>query len=311
MGAADSLQVRQMKNVDWIGVRSATEKGVRKQLDSLFSHELGPGSFPKYEEKEKPSIVGLISPHAGYACSGPVAAHGYYQIGLERQKADLVIIAGPNHHGGVPFALPPHEAWETPLGTVPIALDLVKRIEEARKALDKPIRSYIQLDESAHRYEHSIELQLPFLQAILDEFSFLPIGVSGSFDEITDSQINSFSNLVLRAVEEANLTDILVIASTDFTHGNYFPMLNHDTVKEMDQHAIDEILKFGKGQTLLREVIIEKKISMCGYLPVKLALNLCSELGATKAECLKYATSGETCGGRNAVVGYACICLKR
>ncbi|MFQ5981206.1 MAG: AmmeMemoRadiSam system protein B [Candidatus Heimdallarchaeota archaeon] len=305
------MLVRQMKNADWMGVRSLTEKSVIEHIHSLFRHNLAPGSVPKFDSTVHPSIVGLISPHAGYACSGPVAAHGYYQVGVERQKADLVIIAGPNHHGGVPFALPPHEAWETPLGTVPIAHDIVKRIEASRKTLEKPIRSYVQLDESAHRHEHSIELQLPFLQAILDEFSILPIGISGSFDEITDPQVNVLSNLVKEAVKEANMTNILVIASTDFTHGNYFPRLNHDAVKEMDQHAIDEILNFSKEEIKLREVIIKWNISMCGYLAVRFVLNLCSELGATKAECLKYATSGETCGGKDAVVGYASICLKR
>lgn len=300
-----------MKNVDWIGTHPVNEKNVREQMYSLYKHKIGPGSIPKRQPTEKLSIQGLISPHAGYACSGPVAAHGYYQLGLERKEIDLVIVAGPNHHGGVPFALAPHEAWSTPLGTVPLAVDIAKRIDELKKSLERPLRSYIQFDDGAHMYEHSIELQLPFLQTVLEGFSFLPIGVSGSFDEITDVQVETFTDIVLEAVTDANISDVLVIASTDFTHGNYIPRLDHKTVKMMDQHAVDEILKFGKETVQLREVIMREGISMCGYLPVRLMLNLCTKLGAIRAECLKYATSGETCGGPDAVVGYASICLKK
>ncbi len=299
-----------MRNVDWIGVYPATKDKVTTHIHQLFRHKIGPGSIPKFENK-LPSVIGLISPHAGYACSGPVAAHGYYQVGTERNKAELVIIAGPNHHGGVPLALPPHDAWSTPIGNVPVAVDLVKKIDQFRKRVERPLKSFIQVDENAHRHEHSIELQLPFLQTILSDFSILPLGVSGSLGELTDSQMEEISNLVVEALEDLNINDVLVIASTDFTHGNFMPILDHDTVTSMDKHAVDEILKFGKESINLREVVIRENITMCGYLPVKFVMHLSSKLGATKAECLKYATSGETCGGKNSVVGYASICLKK
>jgi AmmeMemoRadiSam system protein B len=304
-----------MKNVDWMGVRSASEKAVREQIESIFRHNLGPGSLPTYEGEKEPSIAGLISPHAGYIYSGPIAAHGYYQLGRERQKAQLIIVTGPNHRRGAPIALSPDDAWETPLGSVPNAIDVVKRIEETRKSLEKPLRSYIQIDHNAHAYEHSIELQLPFLQAVLDEFSFLPICIEGSGEgwpgSIPDDQIDKFADITFKAATDAGFDDVVVIASTDFTHGNMFPQLDHDTVTKMDKHAVNEILKFGQAPVKLREVIIRENLSMCGYLSVRFALDLSAKLGANKAECLKYATSGDTSGNRSGVVGYGSFCFKR
>ncbi|MFW9915010.1 MAG: AmmeMemoRadiSam system protein B [Candidatus Thorarchaeota archaeon] len=309
------MNVRQMKNVDWMGVRSATEERVKEQIASLFRHKLGPGSLPEYDSKETPSIIGLISPHAGYVYSGPVAAHGYYRLGRERQKAQLIIVAGPNHRWGAPIALPPHDAWETPLGQVPIATDLVRSIDEARKSLEKPLRSYIQVNHDAHAGEWSIELQLPFLQMVLEEFTFLPIGIEGSGSSapgsIPDAQIDAFAGLVTKILDEAGIDDVVVIASSDFTHGNSYPQLDHDTVTKMDQHAVDEILKFGKAPVKLREVIIRENLSLCGYQPIRFLLDLASKMGATKAECLKYATSGDTSGMRSGVVGYGSFCLKK
>lgn len=244
----------------------------------------GPGEIPQ-AKKGKGKIKGVVVPHAGYIYSGYVAAYVYHAIAKDGFP-DKFIIMGPNHYGyGSPVAIATKGAWLTPLGKV--------FIDESAKKLAKGI---ISEDEIAHKYEHSIEVQIPFLQ-FLSDFKFIPICFAIQ-DYETAREVGEM------IYEE----DALIIASSDFSHVSFskFPSKEDiEEVRKIDRIAIDEILRID-GKRLV-EKVEENDISMCGYGAVAAMLEAVKRKGAKNARLLKYATSydvepGTYCVGYSAIV---------
>jgi len=270
-----------------------TPQSLKSQIKECFTHELGPGALPKVADSKLEHTVGLICPHAGYMYSGPVAAHGYYRLALDG-RPDLVVIFGPNHTGiGSGLAVMREGAWRTPLGEVEIDTATADNIVRESRIID--------VDDAAHMREHSIEVQLPFLQFLYGStFKFVPI--SFSMQDLQSSR--EVGSAVAKALEGKNA---VVIASTDMTH--YEPQR---MAEKKDKAAIDTVLELDEERlnSIIEAYDIEHK-PMCGYGPTMAAITASKALGAKKAELLCYKTSGDVVGDYSAVVGYASMMLTR
>jgi hypothetical protein len=251
---------------------------------------------PEYLEKElercfegleirEQDVIGAVCPHAGYVYSGKVAAHAYATL----PKADTYILLGPNHTGyGSPVAVS-KEAWKTPFGAVEVDVELA----------DSLLGSIIDVDELAHRYEHSIEVQLPFLQYRFGgDFRILPICM-GMQDEETAIEVG---NIIARLVSDRKQR-VVFIASSDFTH--YQPA---KLAKEIDNEVIGSILNLDVPG--MYERLYRRNASVCGYGTIAAMLTASKILGGSRATLLNYSNSGEISGDINAVVGYAAIIVE-
>jgi len=267
-----------------------TLKGLRAQIEECFTHKLGPGKIPKVTGDGPRKIVGLVCPHAGYMYSGPVAAHSYYNLALDG-KPEIVVLLGPNHRGyGSALAIMNEGAWRTPLGDVEIDTETAKQIVRESRIID--------IDESAHGPEHSLEMQLPFLQYLYgSEFKFVPI--SFLMQDLESSR--EVGQAIGSALAGKNA---VVIASTDMTH--YEPQR---VAGSKDKRAIDAILKLDEGQ--LYSVVESYGISMCGYGPTIAMITAAKAMGAKEAQLLCYKTSGDVTGDYSAVVGYASVFITK
>jgi hypothetical protein len=265
---------------------AGTAQALRAQIEECFTHRLGPGAVPKVAKQKLQTIVGLVCPHAGYMYSGPVAAHAYYNLAVDG-KPDTVVLFGPNHTGrGSGLALMKEGVWRTPLGDVEIDTDTANLILKESEIID--------VDDSAHALEHSIEVQLPFLQYLYGSaFKFVPICFL--MQDLQSSQ--EVGVAVAKALTNKNA---LVIASTDMTH--YEPQ---KTAEQKDKTAIQAALKL--DAELLYSTVEARHISMCGYGPTIAAITAAKALNATRAKLLCYKTSGDITGDHFSVVGYASI----
>jgi len=258
---------------------------LKKQIEWCYEHKLGPGVLPRVNDKGSREIVALVVPHAGYIYSGPIAAHAYKEL-AEDGVFDTAIVLGPNHTGyGSPVALWGDSPWETPLG----------RVEVNRKLAAELLGGAIRVDETAHAYEHSIEVQLPWLQYLYEEVMIVPVAMQAQ-DIETARQVG-------KAISRC-AGNIVIIASTDFTH--YEP---HSVATEKDRSLIDAIVDLDEEELYARCESLN--CTMCGYGPVASAIVAAKEAGARKATLLKYATSGDATGDFSRVVGYGAIAIKR
>lgn len=266
-----------------------TKSALVKQIEWCYTNRHGTGKLPKVRAGPR-RLVGLVSPHAGYMYSGPVAAHGFAKMAQDG-KPDSVVIIGPNHSGtGSGVSIITSGKWVTPMGGTQIDKGLGEAIKRNSDIID--------IDEVAHAHEHSLEVQLPFLQHLFNgEFKIVPICMMLQ-DEQTSMEVGS-------AVAEASSgKDIVIVASTDFTH--YEPQRS---AAERDRKVIDRILAMDPAGVV--RIVEEEGITMCGYGPVSAMLQAAKKLGAKKAELLKYATSGDTAGPMAQVVGYGSISVLR
>lgn len=255
---------------------SASRADLEKELSSLVDHDA-----------QKDNCLGAVSPHAGYIYSGMVAGKVLSRIRFK----DSFIILGPNHTGlGKPFSLMREGFWQTPLGKIEIDSDLAGAILRNSK--------HVKEDAGAHIYEHSIEVQLPFLQYIERDFKFVPIITASGDMEI----LQTVGSEIAAAIKESK-KDVVVIASSDMTHYE-----SRESAKEKDTKAIEAILKL--NEKLLMDEIKKWDISMCGFAPTIIMLSALKELGAKKAELVDYKTSGDVSGDYSSVVGYAGILIK-
>ena len=239
--------------------------------------------FADSPSNERP-VLGAVVPHAGYIYSGNTAAFVYSAL----PKADTFVILGPNHTGmGSPVSVS-SETWSTPFGEVNSDIDFIK-------ALPKKI---IDTDESAHQYEHSIEVQLPFLQHRFRDFNIVTICM-GMQDEETALDVGMEISEAVRKVNKK----VVIIASSDFSH--YKP---EKTAREDDSYFINSILTLDIQAFYQR--LYERAASVCGYGPISAMLAATKNLGAKKATLLKYSTSGDITGDFSAVVGYAGIIVE-
>jgi MEMO1 family protein len=235
----------------------------------------------------KEDIIGAVSPHAGYTYSGPVTGAVFSRMKLK----DTVIILGPNHTGrGKPFSISTSGKWRTPFGNVEIDSELAKKILVTSR--------YLREDYEAHRMEHSIEVQLPFLQYLKKDIKLVPIVLSfGTVETYRD-----IGREIARAVKDLG-RQVIIIASSDMTHYE-----SQESAKNKDSQAIEAMLKL--DEYALARKVEELKITMCGYAPAVVMLTAAKELGGTRAELVKYQTSGDATGDYSSVVGYAGILIK-
>lgn len=233
--------------------------------------------------RDKIDAIGIMSPHAGYPYSGSVAGATLSSVELK----DTCIIMGPNHTGeGKPFSIMTQGIWRLPSGDCEIDSVLAKSILANSDHLEE--------DEAAHRREHSVEVQIPFLQALKSGIRIVPIVIADGGLEI----YRSIGKSIARSLKEKYAAAI--IASSDLTH--YEP---YDEAVRKDKKAMEAVLNLDEAGLL--KAIRERDISMCGYAPVCVMLAAAKELGAAKAKMIKYSTSGEATGDYTAVVGYGGI----
>lgn len=265
-------------------------EALESQIAGVFGHEIGPGE-PPTAGSGTPSIRAIVSPHAGYPYSGPVAAHGYRAL-AEDGRPDVAVIVGPNHSGlGETVAVTDADHWETPLGSVPVHTDMRERI------LHEGDR--IVADDQTHVGEHSIEVQVPFLQFIYpDPVPILPVAMSRQ-DRPVAAELGSVIGRVLADFDG----NAVLIASTDFSH--YVP---HEMAERVDRLAIERIEALDPDG--LYGTISAENISMCGYGPTAVGIDVAAGRGASSADLLRYATSGDTGGSRGEVVGYASLAIR-
>ena len=245
-----------------------------------------PATTAQIASEPKIAAKGCVVPHAGYMYSGAVAGAVYRRLDLPRRT----IILCPNHTGkGEPLAIMSDGAWRTPLGDIAIDSELAESLKATMPMLDE--------DPEAHRFEHALEVQLPFLQLLKPGIQFVPIAIGTSnFDALT-----ALGNTIALALSNV-LEPVLVIASSDMNH------YESDSVTRVkDRRAIDQILALDPRG--LRDTVREGNISMCGYGPATIMLTAARRMGATKAELIRYATSGDVSGDRDMVVGYAGIAV--
>ena len=272
---------------------------LKQTIKECFLDERGPKNLPKINNGDK-KIIGLIVPHAGYIYSGSIAAHSY-DILAKNGFSDTFIILGPNHTGmGSGVAVMTEGSWLTPLGEVPINEKLSKNL----------FKNIIDNDKNAHLYEHSIEVQIPFLQFLAEnkEFDFIPISM-GMQDFQTAEEVGK---IIGETIKESD-KKIVIIASSDFSHSgfNYQSMPPDDMrvdkyTEKQDKIAIDKILEMDpKG---LIDTVHENNITMCGYGPIASMLVASKMLGANKSELLKYGTSYEV-HPSSSCVGYGAFAI--
>ncbi|VAX25757.1 Candidate phosphomevalonate decarboxylase; COG1355, Predicted dioxygenase [hydrothermal vent metagenome] len=236
--------------------------------------------------------LGLVSPHAGYIYSGPVAAKVYSRV----KVTGAVIMIGPNHGSNPAFTSPPPVAimasgeWELPSGNLSIESGLAEFLmEESTMIVDSP---------EAHADEHSLEVQAPFLTHYYGDVTIVPILLA----RVSDESILTLAEEIYRGIKRYG-GSVTLLASTDFSH--YVP---HDFAKSQDRKAIDRIIALD-GEGLL-EVVRMENISMCGAQPTAAVMEVCKKMGATKAELVAYQTSGDASHDYTSVVGYGGLIIR-
>lgn len=249
---------------------------LRAEVESFITPPLDALPEPKIR------ALGCVVPHAGYMYSGHVSGAVYRRLELPRR----IIILCPNHTGmGEPLAVMRRGAWRTPLGDAPIAEELATELMQRMPLLSE--------DEEAHRSEHALEVQLPFLQVLDPDFQFVPIAVgTGNFEALSALGV-AIANVLTQQRDR-----VLIIASSDMNHYE-----NDAVTRVKDQRAIEQVLALDPRG--LHNVVRDGKISMCGYGPAVIMLTAAKELGAHQAELIRYATSGDVSGDKDMVVGYA------
>jgi AmmeMemoRadiSam system protein B len=240
--------------------------------------------------------IGCVAPHAGYIYCGGVAGAVYSRLKIPER----CVILCPNHTGkGRPLAIMANTTWQTPLGEVAADADMAARLLRRFPALEE--------DSAAHRAEHAIEVQLPFLQASRPELKIVPIAIGTSDFDVLRGLGETLAEVIADHHEEDQKTErqakVLIIASSDMNH------YESDTITRIKDHkAIARVLAMdARG---LWEVVLNEDISMCGFGPTVVMLTAAKLLGATSATLVKYATSGDVSGDYESVVGYAGIIVE-
>jgi AmmeMemoRadiSam system protein B len=267
---------------------SSSKPDLIKQIEYCFKSKIGPGIIPEVNRNGARKIIGIISPHAGYMYSGPVAAHGFSALATDGEPETFIII-GPNHTGyGSGISIMMSGVWRTPLGDIEVNSEISRLIVEKSNIID--------IDDEAHIYEHSIEVQIPFLQYIYgNDFKIVPIVMmlQGLMESIEIGKVLG---------EICRNKNIVIIASSDFTH--YEP---YWTACEKDEKAIKMILEL--NQEAFYNVINTLSISVCGPGPIMALITAVKAIESSKAVLLKYANSGDITGDYSSVVGYASVAM--
>lgn len=231
---------------------------------------------------EKQEIKGVIMPHAGYVYSGYVAGATISKVDIKK----TVVILGTNHTGaGEPFSIMTKGSWTTPLGEVKIDVEIAESILKES--------SFLKEDSLSHLNEHSIEVELPFLQYLRKDVKIVPIVISNS----GINELRTLGREIADGFKKIGRT-ALFMASTDFTHYE-----SKESAEGKDRLAIDAILALDEERLL--STVQKNRISMCGVAPTCALISICKNLNAKKAGLVKYQTSGDITGDYSSVVGYA------
>lgn len=254
-------------------------------IDECYLHPLGPGKKPP-ASKRQASLVAVVCPHAGYVYSGPVAAHSYLHVS-SLPDPELIVVVAPNHYGiGSGVSTFKAGEWETPLGRMRVDSEAARQLAE--------FAQIVAFDPDAHRLEHSLEVQLPFLQRIYgDRVPLLPVSLV--FQDIETAK--TLAEAVAKVVRGKRA---VLVASSDLTH--YEPA---NEARKKDTALIQQVLKMdveGFYSTLER-----LNVTACGYGAIATVIEAAKSLGLAKAELLKYASSGDTSGDNLQVVGYGAL----
>jgi AmmeMemoRadiSam system protein B len=265
-------------------------EALKKQIENCFLQEFGPKKRPKVNANGPRDVLGLVCPHAGYMYSGAVAANAYYELAQDG-KPDTVVILGPNHTGyGSGLALINEGVWRTPLGDVEVDEETANRIVRETGLVD--------VDDLAHRFEHSIEVQLPFLQYLYGSgFKFVPICF-----QMQD--LDSAVEVGMALVEVLASKNAVVIASSDMTH--YEPQGNAEAKDLAALKAVEAM-----DEKLFYSIIKTRNVTACGYGPIAAVITVAKGLGAKEARLLCYKSSGDVTGDYSSVVGYAAVSFKK
>ena len=259
---------------------------LKKTIEDCFKNKFGIGHIPKLNDFDGSDYpVNVMVPHAGYIYSGPVASHGYCQI-VQNGFPEVFIILSPNHTGyGSEVSVFNEGEWITPLGNVNIDEEFANSIISCSDVASA--------DFDAHLFEHSIEVQLPFLQYFSNDFSIVPIVMgSQSFSASSD-----LAKAIFDSAQKLNKS-YCVIASTDLSHFN-----NQEKANTVDGFVLEDIEHMNEFK--LYEEVIQYNITMCGYGPVMATIALSKMSDKHKCDILEYKTSGDVTGDLTSVVGYA------
>lgn len=266
-------------------------EALRAQINACFLHKLGPKKLPQVNFHSHPrKILGMVCPHAGYMYSGPVAANAFFELASDG-KPDTVVLLGPNHTGyGGALSLMREGVWSTPLGGLEVDTALADAILDETSVVD--------VDELAHRFEHSIEVQLPFLQFLYgDTFKIVPVCFKlQDYDSAVE---------VGRALTETlESTNTVVIASSDMTHYE-----DAKTAAIKDQAALNAVTDMDAKR--FYQTVENQNITACGYAPITALITYATGSLAKEAKLLSYRNSGDIIGDYSSVVGYASVCFKK
>lgn len=243
---------------------------LKSQIESCYNHQLG-----AVDTKVTCAgrLAGFIAPHAGFVFSGPVASHAYARLALEKPVPDTIILLGPKHtHHGADFSISAASAWKTPFGNVELDRDLCGKL-----LADVDL---LQADNEAHMFEHSIEVQLPFLQHFVAKIPrIVPIAMNYTSLE----NISNIASGIRHVVNAEKGKKVMFIASSDFSH---------DTPREeayrLDAQVIDRILNVDAQG--FYDLVIGDDRSVCGVIPITTLMMILTGIDL-QAKLLKYATS--------------------
>ena len=261
-------------------------ENLKRLIESCFLDDSGAGFIPEisnFEGSDYP--INVMVPHAGYQYSGAVASHGYCKI-VENGFPEVFIILSPNHTGfGSDISVFNEGEWITPLGSVEVDSEFAEEIIS--------VSDIASADYQAHIREHSIEVQLPFLQYFSSDFKIVPITM-GRQDFITSTDL---ANAIFEAGNKLDKS-YCVIASTDLSHFN-----NQEKANKVDGFVLEDIEEMNEFK--LFEEVIQYNITMCGYGPVMTTISLSKRREMNTCELFAYRTSGDVTGDFTSVVGYA------
>lgn len=252
------------------GTAVAIEQSIQNYLDKVDQQQF-----------DINKLYGIISPHAGYPYSGEIAAYGYDII--KKEKPDKIIVIAPSHREFIEgFSIYPGEFYATPLGKIPLDSELADKLVERTSSVDKNM--------AGHKEEHSLEVQLPFLQYILEDFKIVPI-VAGNVDQ------TAVSDLVESLSELSEEEDFIIVASSDLSHFH-----SYDEAIKKDRELIDRLKQFNTDN--LVQAHKDRTLEACGMIPISVLLEYAQKTGEPEFIELDYRNSGDTAGGKGRVVGY-------
>ena len=265
-----------------------------KDLESSFcDNKFGPGELPKALHMETRTILGAVSPHAGYAFSGKCAAFTYLNL-FKEKIPDTVIILGTDHIGYEGVAILGDGAWETPIGNLEIDTELSQKIIESSDIVVDDPSAFTGFMER----EHNIEIQLPFIKYCAEDkdVKIVTMKISARKDY---SAFSVLANDIARSITALN-KDVVIVASSDMSHKNVSNEEQLEQFKKIDGEVIDAFVDFDSKRTLSSA----SKTTVCGAQTITTLMLICKDLGCTNGKLLKYYTSTDVRGEYGYCVGY-------